>query len=164
MKNICPLPIVALISAALFLFSLAPRAFSDEAAQESSGKASEDFSSTAQNDFPALAKPATAAPSTEAGTYAPSGQAANPEPLKEDVTWSQYVNKREELRAAYDKGEISVRQYNRKVKKLKRQFRRSDERRGHGYDKHRPGDERPIDTRAIEIEKNQIDVGGNSGP
>src|SRR5689334_10709404 len=114
MKNLRPFPIAVLISLGLFLFSFAPRVFSDEAAQESAGEASEDFSAVAQNNFPDLANSSTAAPSTEADTHAPSGQAANPEPTAEDINWKEYQSRLKELNAKYDNGDLTARQYNRR--------------------------------------------------
>ncbi len=75
------------------------------------------------------------------------------------MKWSDYWGRLQNLRERYEKGELSTRQYLRKTKRLRRQYRRSEQVQEHGFYKHTMSEDRPIDTRAIEIEKQQINVG-----
>jgi hypothetical protein len=152
--------ISALLVVAVVVLNPLP-AFSEEESSSFAENA-EDFSSIAQNDFPQLAQTPEGSVSPQALTHTPSGQLGNPDPNRENMTWDQYVTRLNELRASYEKGEISTRKFNRKVKKLKRRWRKSEEKRGHGFYDSSFQDHRPIETREIQIEKGQIRIEGSS--
>ena len=142
--------------AAVFL-SVTPLAVSDEGAMPLETAA--DFAAIANNAFPGIVQPITPVTSPVAGTGAPSGQAADPEPVTEGLSWDEFQNSMNTLHDQVQAGELSGEEFYEKAKELHNRFTKSEAERSQGFHRERSYGRRPVDVRGIQIERDLIDVG-----
>lgn len=142
--------------AAVFL-SLTPLAVSDEGAMPLETAA--DFAAIANNAFPGIVQPIAPVTSPVAGTGAPSGQAADPEPVDDSVTWGEYLDGLDTLNGQLENGNLTEAQWFEKTQALRARFIRGEQHRDQGFFRARPYGRRPISVRGIQIERDLINVG-----
>lgn len=144
----------------LFSLSFLPAAYSDEgAAQALPLDSAADFVRIANNAYPGIAAPMRETTSPNAGTGAPSGQSYDPLPVEELMTWPDYFAEHEALMNE-DLEQTGFAEWRQKVDALNERWLRSEERRAMGYNQKSLTGYKPIDTRALQIEKRVIELNG----